>query len=335
MAINRTSCLQTLELGLYRTLTITNLEVANLRSLNLVRPGSTRTIEALVKYINRGALEFLPMEEAPGSSPALVRALEQNTSITSLCAGGEYALFGQAKDWEIRFKCHHHRSSDDGRDPWHCASTWPLDMPTADSESFESHFEYWFCAARIAAIAERNSRLARRVRRGAFSFLRFARIVCRATNRESIRLPTEVLLHIASCASGGVLSYRQEKRLLDHAADPDSSKRLAQILGDAARAGGAEQRERLRDEWLHNGGIRWELGLDAAKVELGAKAGSPDQRTNRGVATRARKLAATGVWPQPGDIEGILKFLAFAPSPDACWHGDRPEVVRSVVERYS
>jgi hypothetical protein len=173
-------------------------------------------------------------------------------------------------------------------------------LPGDERDDFTELFQEWYYSARIVAVARRNAELERRVHTAVLRLLPFLRVTLNATGGG--RLPPEVMDHVADCLASGVLSREQMARLRAHATNRDESRRVAQALADGGTV----------EEWLFNGGFWWEMGYEAAKEELGY------EETE---------------WPPIGDLEAVLRFLAFQPVASPWLHG-KGDVVEQTMRQF-
>lgn len=269
---------------------------------------NAKAVTAFVQRTHVGGLDLEPYKEPYGAptflSSDFLRGMERNTTIT--CFGPDSCV-------------HQSEEEDRGNDDGLCAVNWNSfrTIPESPNGIPPQHFESWFYPSRLLAIAKRNRLLRRRVHAAVFRTLSFARIAFRATKPS--RLPNEVMLNIAQCASEGVLTRPQVSRLVKHAADETASRRVSNLF-QAAAALGEDNRERLRDEWLQNGGFWWDMGYDAARCEF----------------MRLKPRADWDSWPD--ELSALADFLAFTPPATATprsWEGANPDDCRQVMEEYS
>ncbi|WOO78245.1 uncharacterized protein LOC62_02G001795 [Vanrija pseudolonga] len=273
---------------------------------------------ALCNVDNLQRRQFLAVREQPlpaAEQRLLLSALEHSTSVThvwgrthprcDMCDGKTPARTARLPDVE----CAEHLVLDGWDVGW--------DEATRTGNRYQ-----WFVTMRCVAILQRNKRLHAMVAAAAFRVLVFARLALGRTaveggpakprgirrwslgsksKREArppnvtlrgrvVPLPRSVLLRIAEHL-GDVLTAAQVHKLVEHAADRGASRAVWRSLrGHTGRA-----QLDLRDEWLYNGGLVWELGYAAARARL-----------------------SDAQWPRDTRPEAWMRALAFAPAPEGC-----------------
>lgn len=272
-------------------------------------------IEQLTRLVSRSDLATLGLMRVPEmgrvespAHPALVRALEHNTTLTSVC-----------RDEHLCHAVSGTRVHGPGASLRNCGEESANNFPPPEHIDDGSSLPIWYISARVAAITSRNLVLQTRLRRAAFKVLVFARLF-------RGRHAHEVLEQLAVAVGGGYLSLAQVRRLLKHAADAAASARVVAVLAAyEAKVAAADEEvdDKLKpegavEEWMHNGQMWFDGGYDTARELL------------------RDEYPAVDRWPSTDDMPAVRRFLAFTPPSGAPWSGDKKHaaLVKRVMETY-